>query len=350
MAADKPPYRAKTIAEIAAEPRNGFRVASTFSGGGGSSTGYKMAGFSVVYANEFIEAARETYAANHPTTFLEGRDIRTVTPESILEATGLDVGELDLFDGSPPCSAFSTAGKREKGWGKAKSYSDDAVQVVDDLFFEYARLLRGLRPKTFVAENVSGLVKGTAKGYFLRILAELKGAGYRVSARLLNGAYLGIPQARERLIFVGVRDDLGLEPVFPRPLPYVYTLADALEGVSKVVEPDAWMTGKATGREWENVPVGGQSERYFQLTRPSLRKPVGTITASGGNAGLASVAHPFECRKFSIAELKRLSGFPDDYVFLGTYAQQYERMGRSVPPVMMMHIAAAIRDGVLRKV
>lgn len=345
----KPPYKVKSMAEMSAEPRNGFKVFSTFSGGGGSSTGYKMAGFDLLYANEFIPSARETYAANHPKTILDGRDIRAVTADDILEQTGLDVGELDIFDGSPPCSAFSTAGKREKGWGVAKSYSDDAVQVVDDLFFEYARLLDGLKPKTFVAENVSGLVKGTAKGYFLKILGELRRCGYKVSAKLLNGAWLGVPQARERLIFVGVRDDLKLDPVHPKPLPYAYTLSEALEGVSSYVENDAWMTRHATGREWEKTPIGGQSEKYFQLVRPHPHKPVGTITASGGNPGLASVTHPFECRKFSIAELKRLSGFPDDYILQGTYAQQYERLGRSVPPVMMMHISAAIRDSILTR-
>lgn len=346
----KPPYRVMTMREVNALEPNGFTVASTFSGGGGSCTGYRMAGFRVAYANEFVDSARETCAANHPTSYLDGRDIRTVTVDEVLDILGMKPGELDLFDGSPPCASFSTAGKREKGWGTVKKYSD-TEQRSDDLFFEYIRLLEGLQPKTFVAENVSGLVKGTAKGYFKRILARMQGAGYRVSARLLDAQWLGVPQGRQRIIFVGVRSDLGLDPVHPDPLPYRYSIRDALEfgPGENVVEPESWMTGKATGREWLKIPVGGQSEKYFQLTRPHPDEPVGTVTASGGNAGLASVAHWAECRKFSIAELKRLCGFPDDYRLAGTYAQQWERMGRSVPPVMMMRVAETIRDRILSR-
>lgn len=346
----KPPYSVPTMAEVNALPPNGFTVASTFSGGGGSCTGYRMAGFRVVYANEFIESARQTYRANHPTSFLDDRDIRKVSPADVLDAAGLAPGELDLFDGSPPCSAFSTAGKREKGWGKAKGYSDDAKQIVDDLFFEYARLLRGIRPKVFVAENVSGLVKGTAKGYFKLILAELRSCGYDVRAALLNAQWLGVPQSRERLIFVGVRSDLGVAPSHPKPLPYCYTVREAIVGLACPPESDASMERYAVGSEWKKLRPGEQSERYFQLVRCSPDKPVGTITATAGQAGAASVSHPWECRKFSVAETKRLSSFPDDYQLSGDYRQKIERMGRSVPPLMMRAISAHIRDSILTRV
>jgi site-specific DNA-cytosine methylase len=221
------------MAEIAAVPWNGFRAVSTFSGCGGSCLGYRMAGFRVLWASEFIPAAQETYQANHPDCTLDTRDIRQVQPAEIVEAIGLGVGELDLLDGSPPCASFSTAGKREAGWGKVKTYSDTR-QRTDDLFFEYARILKGLRPKVFVAENVSGLVKGAAKGYFLEILAALKGCGYRVKAKRLDAQWLGVPQVRQRLIFQGVRQDLGLDPAFPKPLPYRYTVADALPWIKAV--------------------------------------------------------------------------------------------------------------------
>lgn len=184
-ATDKPIYRIPSMAEIAAVPWNGFNAVSLFSGCGGSSLGYKMAGFKVLWANEFIPAAQETYHVNHPDTILDTRDIRLVQAQDILDAIGLKMGELDLLDGSPPCASFSTAGKREKGWGQVKQYSD-TKQRTDDLFFEYARLVQGLQPKVFVAENVSGLVKGTAKGYFLEILAALKACGYNVVAKVLD--------------------------------------------------------------------------------------------------------------------------------------------------------------------
>lgn len=349
----KPAYKIPTMAEVARVKKNGFRVASTFSGTGGSSLGYRMAGFDVVWANEFVPAAADSYAANFPSTKLDRRDIRQVEPEEVLAAAGLKPGELDLFDGSPPCASFSTAGKREAGWGKVKKYSD-TEQRTDDLFFQYVRLLRGIRPKVFVAENVSGLVKGTAKGYFLEILRELS-VGYVVKCKVLDAQWLGVPQARQRTIFVGVRSDLaekfGVGPSFPTPLPHRFTIADALPGLrgKERAESEAWMTGHATGKEWHRVPVGGQSAKYFQLVKPSPSQPCPTLTASAGNAGLASVCHPFFNRKFSVAESKRLCSFPEDFKLTGDYSQKIERLGRSVPPLMMRAVAEAVRDGVLAR-
>jgi DNA (cytosine-5)-methyltransferase 1 len=343
----KPPYRVPLMSEVAALPWNGFNVVSTFAGCGGSSTGYRMAGFRVRWASEFIDAARETYLANaRPGTAVDGRDIREVSPADILAATGLSAGELDVFDGSPPCSSFSTAGRREKAWGTVKKYSDKE-QRADDLFFEYARLIDGLRPRVFVAENVSGLVKGTAKGYFLEILAALKRPGYRVVAKLLDAQWLGVPQARQRLIFVGVREDLGLDPVHPKPLPFRYSIRDALGGLAGDVEPETDISRFAIGAEWEKIGVGGQSEKYFQLVRPDPDGPSPTITAAGGGGSIAGVTHPTEKRKFTIAELRRICGFPDDFALTGTYAQQWERLGRAVPPIMMSHVAATVRDQIL---
>lgn len=386
----KPPYRVPSMAEVAEIPWNGLTVVSTFSGCGGSSLGYRMAGFKVLWASEFVEAARDSYEANMaPGTILDGRDIREVAPEQILEAIGLQEGELDLLDGSPPCASFSTAGKREAGWGKVKKYSD-VEQRTDDLFFEFVRILRGLRPRTFVAENVSGLVKGTAKGYFIEILKALKESGYRVTCRVLDAQWLGVPQQRQRTIFVGVREDLvdvagrPLEPIHPAPLPYRYSVREAIPWIIKsvedtgstspgfnenkdkdfsrevsptvraagkgqlyVVEEEADMTGLATGAEFDRMVKGQQSERYFQLVRPQTNEPCPTVTAAGGNPGLASVCHPVERRKFSIAELRRICAFPDDFVLTGSYAQQWERLGRAVPPVMMFWIARTIRDRIL---
>lgn len=418
---NKPPYRVPSMVEIAALPCNGFNAISTFSGCGGSSLGYKMAGFNVLWASEFIPAAFDTYRANHPDTILDGRDIRQVKPEDILDAIAMRPGELDLLDGSPPCASFSTAGKREAGWGKVKDYSD-TKQRVDDLFFEYARIVKGVQPKVFVAENVSGLVKGTAKGYFKMILAELKSCGYQVTAKLLDAQWLGVPQMRQRVIFVGVRNDLveayGVHPAFPKPLPYRYSVRDALPwieaiegangfnahayngsgvpaatvqqsrplnvearayrdrrgafgndgditdqpaptvlsdsvGTHWIVEPESDISRFAIGREWDKLKPGEQSDRYYQLVRAPLDGPCPTVTQKAGTAwspaAAAGVTHPTEKRKFSIAELRRICAFPDDFILTGTYSQQWERLGRAVPPVMMMHIASAIRDGVLLK-
>jgi DNA (cytosine-5)-methyltransferase 1 len=116
------------------------------------------------------------------------------------------------------------------------------------------------------------------------------------------------------------------------------------------VEPECDITRFAIGREWDRMGrPGTQSDKYFQLVRPDINAPCPTITATAGQTGAAGVTHPTERRKFSIAELKRLCGFPDDFNLCGTYTQQWERCGRAVPPVMMAHIAAAVRDGVLLK-
>jgi len=116
-----------------------------------------------------------------------------------------------------------------------------------------------------------------------------------------------------------------------------------------VVEPEADISRFAIGEEWDKIGPGGQSDRYFQLVRPDADGPSPTITAAGGTGSIAGVTHPTEKRKFTIAELRRIGGFPDDFILKGTYAQQWERVGRAVPPVMMSHVAAAIRDGILRK-
>jgi DNA (cytosine-5)-methyltransferase 1 len=250
------------------------------------------------------------------------------------------------------------------------------------MFFDYIRLLDGLQPKVFVAENVSGLVKGAAKGFFLEILAGLKACGYRVEARTLDAQWLGVPQRRRRVIFIGVRNDLGLAPAFPKPLKYRYLLKEALPWIRKAVfDPrgqfrtedfsdgvSATVTGSsldhfhieaetdiaryAIGKEWDSLGPGGRGlgkgKKFFSLERPDLDRPVPTITAMIGQPSAASVVHPTEKRKFSVAELKALCSFPDDFVLTGSFSQQCERLDNAVPPVMMAHIAATVRDRILK--
>jgi DNA (cytosine-5)-methyltransferase 1 len=377
---NKPEYRVLSMDEIRALPWNGFNAVSTFSGCGGSSTGYRMAGFRVLWASEFIDAARDSYRANKADyTILDGRDIRQVTASEILSAIKMQPGELDLFDGSPPCASFSTAGKREAGWGKVKKYSDKS-QRTDDLFFEYARLIKGIQPKTFVAENVSGLVKGTAKGYFLEILAALKACGYKVSCRVLDAQWLGVPQSRQRTIFVGVREDLGVDPAHPKPLPYRYSVRDALPWIVAVGDNGGFGKGAMRSAESAASATIGASPQTgngkfppslveaviydiggsFASAQPITNAPCPTVCCETSQSHYlvrgkgdkdtftAHAPDGVERRKFTIAELKRICGFPDDFILTGTYAQQWERLGRAVPPVMMSHIAATVRDEMLR--
>ena len=365
------------MSEINQLPWNGLTAISTFSGGGGSCLGYRMAGYKLAWASEFIPAAQDTYRANHTSSILDTRDIRKVKPEEILELIGLAPGELDLFDGSPPCASFSTSGKREKGWGEVKKYSD-TKQRTDDLFFEYSRLVRALQPKVFVAENVSGLVKGTAKGYFLLILQELRDCGYAVEAKLLDAQWLGVPQQRERLIFVGVRNDiaaLGFRPVHPRPLAYRYTVKEVLPWIQAVkwggapenwrssdgtaptipasgadISPTAYLSGGSYVKVDPDIDPDecfiGSNESFKPVWKP-IDNPAPTIKTAGEPKRSGSIKVGPNERLFTIPELKRICGFPDDFILTGTFSQQWERMGRAVPPVMMSHIAAAVRDYIL---
>ena len=336
----KPPLEIPTMQQIDRMPFNGLRVISTFSGCGGSSTGYKMTGCKVVAANEFVEVAAETYRANHPTTHLDRRDIREIGGTDLLAPAGLQPGELDILDGSPPCSSYSSAGITSDGWGKAKLYSGNKRQRTDDLFTHFLRLLNDIKPRAFVVENVAGLVRGASRGVFVEVLRSMKSSGYAVSCRVLDAQWLGVPQRRTRTIFVGMRSDLGIEPRHPKPLPYRYTLQEALycdAGDTSCASIERF----AIGKEWDKMGrPGTQSDRYFSLVRPRLDEPCPTVTAV--RHGAAKVVHPFEKRGFTIAELKRIAGFPPDYIFTGTYDEQQERIGRAVPPVMMSHIAASV--------
>lgn len=360
-------YKVPSMKEIEAIPWNGFNVVSTFSGGGGSCLGYRMAGYRVLYANEFVEEAQRTYKANHPNSYLDTRDIRTVSAESILEITGMKRGEIDIFDGSPPCCAFSTAGKREDGWNHENSYSDGKTQRADDLFFEYARLLNGLQPKVFVAENVSGLVKGKAKGYFKLILRALKDCGYEVTARLVDAKWLGVPQSRQRLIFVGVRKDLveefDVHPVHPTPFAELVSLEEALRTVENNAdeleyvreEMDHYKIGNVLKIIPKNPPRAISADKYmngsyFNLIRESMFTPCSTICQMNGVPGRSGNCHPLEDRKFTVSELRRITSIPDDFILTGDYRQQWERLGRMVPPLMMKAIASTIAKEILCKI
>lgn len=450
---------------------NGFKSISTFTGCGGSATGFAMAGWNELMATEFVDAARNTFASNYESTVIEpqgllalaeqwfadneelasgagvqlisnkqvkvkdkvvqpslsweliqdelpdsdesrdvfsqmrrwvndqafsahadeiangkiilwGDDIRGLDPYSMMDALGLEPGELDCFEGSPPCKNFSMAGVREAKWGKVAAYSGERKQKSDDLFFEYMRLVLAFKPKSFVAENVQGLALGAAVDHVLKPFEEeMRRSGYIVDHRLLNAADFGVPQERPRLFVQGIRaglvDKLGrqIKPAWPKAQEYRYTVNQAISGVESTIEQitESWLGMKsdlfsthgdvpeevikklwkdrfnvkdtdsrfAVGAAWYVLGPGGSPENtYFQLVRSHPDRPVPTITAtSAGNIAAAGITHPSECRKFTTPELRALFTFPRDYKFDGNTEQQGERMGRSVPPYLMKAIA-----------
>ena len=326
-----------------------FEVVSLFAGGGGSSTGYRMAGAKVLAINEFIPEAIATYRANWPDTIILPGDVRKLTPEHILAEIGKQKGELDLLDGSPPCSAFSTAGAREKGWGKTKKYSDSEQTNVEDLFFEYTRILRGVMPKAFVAENVAGLAKGTAKGYLNEILRELRSCGYEVSCKILDAKWLGVPQSRTRAIFVGVRNDLWQAAykgkLHPEPLKALVNLNQAFKGLALTdqdkIETD--MTRFKVLQLLKTLRPGETHHKAFTLVKASPNGQSPCIKATTGKIGARESYH-WDNRAFTVSEVKRIMSIPDDYILTGTYQQKVERLGRMVAPLMMKAVAENLNN------
>jgi DNA (cytosine-5)-methyltransferase 1 len=363
----KPPYAPLQMAAVRAAPYSGLTHVSTFSGTGGTCLGFRLAGFRTLLANDIDDHARQCYAANLESP-IDGRDIRHLTAADILAATGLAPGALDVFEGSPPCTAFSTAGRRAKGWGETKAHAGHVQSNVEDLFFEWLRVLDGLRPRAFVAENVSGMVKGVAKGYFKDVLKRMKALGYQTAAQLLDAQWLGVPQRRGRVIFIGMRDDLGTAPRFPLPLPYRYSVRDALPwltaakwdmrgqfaGDPEFIDkpcPTIIGSGDMSGRNAGHYLVqdGAFPRKFTSGDEPSPTVMAGRTTElrqqddrdSGGGPALV------ERRKFTITEVKRLCSFPDDFVLTGTFAKQWARLGNSVPPLMAYAIGVAVRDVLL---
>jgi len=320
--------------------KNKFSVVSIFSGCGGSSLGYKLAGGNVLCAVEHWKDAVDSYRMNFSDTSVLHMDIRDCTVNQILNVAKLKVGELDVFDGSPPCQGFSTAGKRvtidHRNW----------------LFDDYIRLLDGLQPRVAVMENVPGLLTGKMRLMFDFIVSKIQGCGYSVTARILNAVNYGVPQLRKRVFIVSVRKDIKNTFVWPTPCAKNTCLVgDALDGVSHEDTPK--LSGKY-GNIWNRVPIGGDARNVFgsDNARDSCIKidPTTfcrTIYAMQGGNGFATMVHWAEPRPLSISECKRLCGFPDDFRLVGTYQNKWKQLGNSVMPPVAKCIGNAIFSSVL---
>ena len=376
-------YKRYTLNDtLESEKRALFNVLSTFAGGGGSSTGYRLAGGKILAVNEFVPEAQNTYKENYPNTLIIPGDIKKLTGKDFMINTGLKPGELDLLDGSPPCSAFSMAGSVSHGkgnthadaFGKKKKYSDiEGVENVEDLFFEFLRIADELKPKVIIGENVEGLTMGEAKEYFHRIQNTFEQIGYLVVADVLNASYFGVPQSRKRTFFIAVREDVAekvginfmtMYQLYPDKNKEQTTLGEAIndvvnedqEEIDLLLEKLGPQT--AVGKTLAKMPKDPDKVltgmdyhdkgHHFNLKRCSLRKPSPTITAMGNYPGVAGTCHPLEDRKFTIKELKRIMSLPEDFKLTGQHKQQSERIGRMVPPLMMKALAESVYNKVLK--
>ena len=333
---------------LAPRERDAPTLVSTFAGCGGSSLGYSMAGFQELLAVEWNDNAVETFKLNFPGVPVYHGDIAKLTVDECLRLTGLQPGELDLLDGSPPCQGFSTAGKR--------NMNDDR----NKLYMEFVRLLRGLQPKIFVMENVSGLVKGKMKLVFAEIMRELKASGYQVRCKLLNAMYFNVPQSRQRLIFIGVRDDLRMGSSFPGAQGKVVTVKEAWVGLSEnkqdATVAHCWIPVKPkskTAMSLKRTPQGGRVGSFGGSRRLNYNKPSGTISTGGllpGYPGSSWPSHPIQQRGISAREAVRLASFPDGFLFNNDWRVEAKRIGNSVPPLFMCAIASHIRTEILANV
>lgn len=319
------------------------RVVSLFSGCGGSSLGYKLAGCDVLLAADNDEHAVQTYRLNFDGTPVWDRDVAELDGDRIRELTGLDLqeGDLDILDGSPPCQGFSNA----------KAHRD----VFDErnfLFLEYVRILTEMKPKVFVMENVAGMIQGRHRWVFSEIFRRLEGTGYRVKGQLVNAARLGVPQSRQRVILVGVRTDLDPDPVHPEPDPEVMTVGPAFEDLpedtSRTLNDKMYHVWKRTlpGRSFADAHPKGS---HFGGKKLHPRRPANTLTKMVWPSGGAGNFHWRYPRCLNEAELRRVSTFPDDFVVEGGLLPTWRRFGNAVPPRMMERIATRIRTDILEE-
>jgi DNA (cytosine-5)-methyltransferase 1 len=322
------------------------KVFSCFACGGGSTMGYKLAGFDVLGCNEIDPKMIEVYKANHNPKYAYLEPIQTFKLRTDLPN---ELYNLDILDGSPPCSSFSMAGSREDGWGKEKKFREgQALQVLDNLFFDFIDFAKKLQPKIVVAENVAGLMMGNAKEYVKKIYIAFQEAGYqlRIEPYLLDASTMGVPQRRRRVFFVALRNDLAgqfMEQVD------MFQVAPKLNlefnepeiCFENIKEKDAKreMVPNSYRKHWENADETGrakaESGNTFGFFYKALNKlSLATIT-SGGSYAIEEVAE-------LITDLEFCKGgtYPVDYNFLENKPQYL--IGMSVPPVMTAQIATEI--------
>ncbi len=315
--------------------------------------GYKLAGYDVIGCNEIDPKLMEMYMLNHHPKYHYREDIRTFLTRTDIPP---DLFDLDILDGSPPCSSFSMAGKREKDWGKEKKFREgQAHQTLDDLFFEFIKLGKRLQPKIIISENVEGILFGNAKKIASSIFDRLTDAGYNTRYFILNSSTMGVPQSRKRVFFISTRKDLPIHETvdlfYQEPAINIlineptinYSKIRQIEG-----EKEAHNLSGMCVSLWDKVAPGNSFSTahprgsWFNEIKVSPNAPLPTLRAS---------APPYDCvvpRKLYKKELILGSTFPLDYDFNGNPVHYV--VGMSVPPVMMAHIANQVYHQLLSQI
>lgn len=321
--------------------KNGLKVFSCFACGGGSTMGYKLAGCEVVGCCEIDPKMNEIYVKNHNPRHNFLMDIREFNkiPNEELPP---ELFDLDILDGSPPCTTFSMAGDREESWGKKKKFREgQAEQTLDDLSFVFIETVAKLRPKCMIMENVEGLLLGEAWKYVQEIYRHLKLAGYRVKHWLCKGENMGVPQSRHRVFFVGLREDIVFDlqefELFFNYEPVTY--GEIKSGVGERLNQDTviykWLQKALPGdkRISDTVVRCGEKEKLFNHRICWNENIMQTIAGSG------EILRGDDKTRVSIEDIVHSQTFPEDYDFVNrTFNNVSYICGMSVPPVMIKRI------------
>jgi len=312
---------------------NGRKVFSCFACGGGSTMGYKLAGFDVIGCNEIDPKMMEAYRTNHNPKYSY---LEPIQDFKLRDDLPNELYNLDILDGSPPCSSFSMAGNRKKDWGKKKKFREgQAEQVLDTLFFDFIDLAEKLKPKVVIAENVKGLMQGKAQLYVNDIRKAFDKAEYIVQDWLLNAKTMGVPQSRERVFFIAMRKDLATPFLYQRDL---FSQVPKLELKFNEKEINAFEVIEQ-GNKLGNGTKYSDARFGDVIINPTKVFP----TLTSNTRFFYSKSHFINSKT-----LIKVSSFPKDYNFLlnkkyidPRTGPQY-LIGMSVPPVMTAQIAHQI--------
>ena len=354
---EKFPYKWK-LSELPAPAPDAPKVFSCFACGGGSSMGYKLAGYNVIGGNEIDLRMARHYVKNLKSKYLF---VEPIQEFKLRDDLPRELYDLDVLDGSPPCSTFSMAGNREKDWGRKKHFREGPqAQVLDTLFFDFIDLAKKLQPKVVIAENVKGMLIGEAVDYVIRIRKELEEAGYYVQHFLLNAAKMGVPQRRERVFFLCLRKDIA-EPVLQQAslfekLPKIDMDFSGEEiPFGEIADCEGDPLQPAVYKLWKNRAPGDTSvaeasirtrgkRAFFNYMYAYRDRVCPTITAHA-----EMITHVDTPLSLSKREVVLASTFPLDYDF-GEGTAWRILCGMSVPPVMMAQVASRVREQWLDKI
>jgi DNA (cytosine-5)-methyltransferase 1 len=333
-----------TMANDYPKEKNGLKVFSCFACGGGSTMGYKLAGCEVIGCCEIDKKMNDVYVKNHHPKYNYLMDIRKFN-EIPNEELPEELFNLDILDGSPPCTTFSMAGDREQSWGKKKKFREgQAEQTLDDLSFVFIDTVAKLKPKVVIMENVEGILLGEAITYVQRIYKQFKDIGYSVKHYLLKGEYMGVPQTRHRVFFVATRldfdfDDLDMNFNYE---PILYK--DIKDGLGRICESGSKtyrLLCEAKAGEKDLCPAHKRlfdTEAFFQNKILYENDVVMTIRAKSNDFWSIT-----DKKGMSPTEILHSQTFPEDYDFLGFNLSNVTYIcGMSVPPIMIKRIVTRL--------